>query len=109
LKRRKTQIKQNPGKGAPGVPGSDGGQLREVTLKQLNPISEPPEPIARQRKGLNIPIDPTQATCRPALEQEGFGVPPSPDSRIKVATTRPWPQDGHRLLKQDWDVPAPDR
>jgi len=74
----------------------------------LDPISKQPEPIAGQRKGLNIPIDPTQATCRPALEQKGFGVPPSPDGRIKVAATRPCPQDGHRLLKQDRDVPAPD-
>ena len=38
-------------------------------MKQLDPISERPESITCQRQGLDISIDPTEATPRSAFEQ----------------------------------------
>ena len=77
-------------------------------MKQLGPISESPEPITGQEEGLGIPIDPAEATRRLASLQQDFRVPPHPDCRIKVPTTRPRQQDGHRLAKQDGEVPTLD-
>ena len=75
-------------------------------MHELGPISERPEPIAGYRERLSIPIDPPEPTRRPASPQQGFRVPPHPDRRIKVAASRMRLQNGHRLPKQDREVPA---
>jgi hypothetical protein len=44
----------------------------------------------------------------PTRYQQGLRVPTHPNGRVEVTSTRPRPQDGEHLLKQDRKVTALD-